>query len=233
MKLNFSLLLVFICFHVFGQGELLPSFTDAADLSFHSVADSKSEMTEEAFRKFKIAVPINEQDAFLIKKKTVLLIAIKNQDKYDVYELLKWNENRLNIKLKDTLFQDFEADTISLKEQVQAFADPRNACTSTVRIIEIENRNLDGLQNKELIIKFSYDRYCCQTCSVPINTQSSEGCIIFDFDTLQTFAFTSKSNMNYTSKGIPVEVKEIKFEKNYLKVGKRKYYYKENKWVRK
>ncbi|RZJ71456.1 hypothetical protein [Flavobacterium sp.] len=140
-------------------------------------------------------------------------IAIATSNGYDVYKLSELSQNN--------------------RRTLEEIGDPRNQCSGYLQILDRQHIGLDKSGNKELILKFLKNTYCCPTCAIPLNYRSYEGYVIFDFDKLIMLELTTRSSMFVTSDGVPASERVAKFEKNYLRVGKRKYYYRNGALVRK
>ncbi len=206
--------LIFLCCNCFGQNKLYPlPFSYPKELKFYSVENSKIEITEEELKTFAVIDTLSNPYSLLISDFSSISIAIKSTDKYKVYRLLTRPE--IN------------------KRTIQELGDPRNRCDSSLQITEIKNIRLDEAGNDELILTFLNSSYCCPTCAIPLNWQIYEGYVIFDIDKLKVLDITTKSNTVILSNGVPAKDVKIEFEKNYLRFGKRKYYYKNDSLVRK
>ena len=235
MKINFSILLILVSIYSFGQLNFPTSIFNTKEFDFHKVEKYKIELTEMELKSFKIIDTIRKPYSFIIQSSSTIYIAIKNENKFNAYQLLTINENnQQEIVSKDTLKQIPKSDRLNTKqEDLKLIIKPIDVCVSNLYAGSTERISFDKLNNSELILKFSYNRYCCPSCSIPLNRQSYEGYIIFDFDKLQVLDITTRSSLRYVSNGVDTKDRIIQFEKNYFKVGKWKYYYKNNKLIRK
>lgn len=188
-------------------------FPETKELKFSSVENSRKEITAEELKGLKIIDTLSNPYSFLISDNYSVSIAIRSKTNYDVYQLLTRSENN--------------------NKTLQEIGDPRNLCSGYLQITDKKAVRLDKSGNDELILKFHYATYCCPTCAVPLNQQAYEGYVIFDFDKLQVLEIATRSSIHYLSNAIDVEDWGIEFKKEYLKIGKGKYYYKNDMLVRK
>ena len=237
MKIRLLTLLFLACLYSFGQNNLYPtSISNYKEFNFHNVEKSKRELTEIELKNFEIIDTINKPYSLVIKNLSSIFIAVKNENKYNVYQLLTREENiAQKIEFNDTLKQISEKDLLKNNSEKYKLKipNPKEICINYIQIKDKKNISLDSFLNDELILKFLNNKECCPTCSIPLNRQTSEGYIIFDFDKLQVLEITTRWNIRTVSNGIPIKDIKVEFEKNYLKIGKRKYYYKNNKLIRK
>lgn len=200
-----------------------PTDTNQQELNFQSVEKSFKSIKANEIHNYNVTDTIMEPEAYLIQnfngKSGTVSIAIKDNDAFKIYELIP-NGNRAN----DTLKSDEKSDKFLMNRPV-AYSN----------ILEIKRVRLDRFKNEELILKFSYRNVSCPNCS---QTQASitNGYIIFDFDKLQ---FLKLINLQATllaqqlNEFEKLENFKIEFKKNYVKMKKRKYVYKDDKLVRK
>ena len=228
MKKSFSILLILVSIYSFGQLNFPTPIFNTKEFDFNKVEKSKRELTEIELKNFRIIDTIRKPYSFIIQSSSTIYIAIKNGNIFNAYQLITRNEDNQQslISKNDTLKNN-------LVDRKKLLPKPTDVCVNNLYAENIERISLDKLGNSELVLKFSHNTYCCPTCSIPLNRQSYEGFIIFDFDKLQILDITTRSSLRYVSNNIETKDRIIKFKKKYLKVGNWKYFYKNNKLIRK
>ncbi|WP_447635872.1 hypothetical protein [Flavobacterium microcysteis] len=239
---HFGILFILITNLMYSQGFVgkLTDISNEQELEFQSVEKSMKLMKANEIDNYKIR-EINSKEFDTIKKPIAYLIqdfnkpetyliedfnnkigtisiAIKNNDEFKVYELFPANKNP-----NDTLYFDKKNDGFGFLSM------------SAPAIKEIKRVKLDKSKSEELIIKFSYQHVGCFDCNQSQAT-TTNGYILFDFDKLQLLKLINFHNTSLAQQLMffqNFENFKIEFKENYVKMKNRKYFYKDNKLIRK
>ena len=214
------------------------------ELNFQSVKKSMKVIKSSEIKNYKIIDTINKLENLLNSNAKIITISIKNPEAY----LIQNFENKLgtiSIALKDDeefkiyeiisptiIYDNYINDTINSKKisELEGIMAAPN-----FKIKELKRIKLDKTQSEELIIKFSYQSIGCPNCNQS-QANTTNGYLIFDFDKLQVLKL-----INFNSTSLTQQLKynensenfKIEFRKNYVKMKKRKYIYKDNKLISK
>jgi len=215
-KVYFIVLFVFLLNDVFSQNNAAFS---TEELRFQNVETLGKSIPVNEIHTYKIIDSIMKPEAYLIRnfenKKGTLSIAIKNNEVFHVYELFS---------------SGYVMDTLNSKEKSKAY---RMITEPSLEIVEVKRSKLDKFKSEELIVKFSYTRVGCPDCN---QTQATiiNGYILFDFDKLQLLKLINLDRTTLAQNLMnlkPLEGFKVEFMEGYIKMKKRKYYYKDNKLI--
>lgn len=243
-KIHFVILFILFTNKIFCQsfGGNTTNINNEQELNFQSVEKSVKFIKSKEINNYKIIDTINKLEVLLNNKVEIVSISIKNPEAY----LIRDFENKIgtiSIAIKNN--EDFKVyelfsnnnnigDTSNLKKNSDnkidfLFTEPK------LKIKELKRIKLDKFKSEELIIKFSYQNIGCPDCNQS-QANTSNGYLIFDFDKLQLLKIIDFNVTTLTSQLKDMENGEsfeIEFIKNYVKIKKRKYFYKDNKLIRK
>jgi hypothetical protein len=189
------------------------------EINFHSVEKSKIVLNENDLKNYKYQIidTINNPFAFIIKEQEkgegTISIAIKNNNEFNLYQLIakKLNTESTIIE-KDTTTNLVKKVNKTDAKKIEF--NPRNINGDYLNIIETKNVNFDDLENKGLLIKFTYNIWQCSTCSTQHFIYNYSGILIFDFKKLQVAVISTQEDL------------KIDFKKNHCKIKRKKYNYK-------
>lgn len=242
MKKNHLGVLFVLITHLMFSQSFVGNLTDISkeqDLEFQSVEKSMKLIKANEIDNYKIR-EINSKEFDTIKKPIAYLIqdlnkpetylirdfnnrvgtisiAIKNNDKFKVYELFPANKNP-----NDTLYFEKKNDKFGFLRM------------PSLTIKEIKRVKLDKSKSEELIIKFSYQYVGCPDCNQSQAT-TTNGYILFDFDKLQLLKLINFHTTSLATQLMELQHFEnfkIEFKKNYVKMKNKKYFYKDYKLIR-
>lgn len=215
-KVYFTVLFVFILNAVFSQNKAAFS---TEELRFQNVETLGKSIPVNEIHTYKIIDSITKPEAYLIRnfdnKIGTLSIAIKNNEVFHVYELFS---------------SGYVMDTLNAKEKSKAY---RMITEPSLEIVDVKRCKLDNFKSEELIVKFSYTRVGCPDCN---QTQATiiNGYILFDFDKLQLLKLINLDRTTLAQNLMNLKDLEgfkVEFMDGYVKMKKRKYYYKDNKLI--
>lgn len=215
-KVYFIVLFFFLLNAVFSQNNAAFS---TEGLRFQNVETLGKSIPVNEIHTYKIIDSISKPEAYLIRnfdnKIGTLSIAIKNNEVFHVYELFS---------------NGYVMDTLNAKEKSKAY---RMITEPSLEIVDVKRCKLDNFKSEELIVKFSYTRVGCPDCN---QTQATiiNGYILFDFDKLQLLKLINLDRTTLVQNLINLKNLEgfkVEFMDGYIKMKKRKYYYKDNKLI--
>ncbi|MEO4005950.1 hypothetical protein [Flavobacterium sp. CAU 1735] len=215
-KVYFTVLFVFMLNAVFSQNKAAFS---TEELRFQNVETLGKSIPVNEIHTYKIIDSITKPEAYLIRnfdnKIGTLSIAIKNNEVFHVYELFS---------------SGYVMDTLNAKEKSKAY---RMITEPSLEIVDVKRCKLDNFKSEELIVKFSYTRVGCPDCN---QTQATiiNGYILFDFDKLQLLKLINLDRTTLAQNLMNLKDLEgfkVEFMDGYVKMKKRKYYYKDNKLI--
>lgn len=223
-KIPLAILLILLVIDAFSQNiGGLTTATNEKELHFQSVGNSFKNIKKDEINNYKIIDTITNPEAYLIQDfeniSGTISIAVKNKAAFKVYNLFPTNS--------------FVNDTLNANETNNKFR--LNRFVPYSNILEVKRIKLDKFKSEELVLKFSYRNVFCPDCN---QSQASitKGYIIFDFDklhhlkiiNLQTILLAQQLNEFENFENFKVD-----FRKNYVKINEKKYFYSDNKLIRK
>jgi len=243
-KIHFVILFILITCNIFCQsfGGNTTDIYNEQKLNFRSVEKSMKLIKANELNNYKVIDTINKLEVLLNNKIEIISISIKNPEAYLIQNFenkigtisiaIKNNEvfKVYEIFSKNIIFDNYVIDTVNSKKMSKL-----DLITSELKIKELKRIKLDKFKNEELLIKFSYQSVGCPNCNQS-QARTTNGYLIFDFDKLQLLKL-----INFDASSLTQQLKDyengenfkIEFKKYYVKMKKRKYFYKDNKLIRK
>jgi len=245
-NIYFLVLFILITNNVFCQsfGGKTSDIFNEKELDFQSVEQTMKVIKVSEINNFKVIDTINKLENLLNDKTKIISIAIRNPEAY----LIRNFENKLGtisiaIKNKEEfkiyeifsptiIYDNYVIDTLNSKKISKL---DKIISAPNFKIKELNRIKLDKFKSEELIIKFSYQRVGCPNCS-QTQANTKNGYLIFDFDKLQLLKL-----INFDASSLTQQLKvyengenfKIEFTKNYVKMKRRKYIYKDNRLISK